>query len=87
MEITSYEWDFDDGSTAAGKSVDHKFDEKGTYDVTLTVADEAGNTDTDTVTITVEKKDGGENRTPGFTILTLLFSITVITIYWYRKRL
>ncbi len=85
--ITSYEWDFDDGSTAIGKSVDHKFDEKGTYEVTLTVTDEAGNTDTDTVTITVEKKDDGENGIPGFTILTLLFSITVITIYRYRKRL
>ncbi|MFW6176444.1 MAG: PQQ-binding-like beta-propeller repeat protein, partial [Thermoplasmatota archaeon] len=35
--IYSYEWDFDDGSTVSGKTVEHRFDEKGTYNVTLTV--------------------------------------------------
>ncbi|MFW6176359.1 MAG: PKD domain-containing protein [Thermoplasmatota archaeon] len=79
VEITSYEWDFDDGTTATGKTVTHKFDEKGTYEVTLTVSDEAGNTDTDTVTVTVEKKD--DNGAPGFTIGVIVLSITLILLY------
>ncbi|MFW6176330.1 MAG: PKD domain-containing protein, partial [Thermoplasmatota archaeon] len=83
-EITSYEWDFDDGTTANGETVNHKFDEKGTYEVKLTVTDEAGNTDTDTVTVKVEKKD--DNGTPGFTIIFLLLSITLIELYRYKKR-
>ncbi|MFW5928089.1 MAG: PKD domain-containing protein, partial [Thermoplasmatota archaeon] len=78
-EITSYEWDFDDGTTANGETVTHKFDEKGTYEVTLTVSDEAGNTDTDTVTVTVEKKD--DNGAPGFTIGVIVLSITLILLY------
>ncbi|MFP4052210.1 MAG: PKD domain-containing protein, partial [Thermoplasmata archaeon] len=41
VEITSYEWDFDDGTTDTGEIVKHKFEEKGTYEVTLTVTDEA----------------------------------------------
>ena len=40
--ITDYTWDFDDGSTDTGASVDHTFYDKGTYSVTLTVTDSSG---------------------------------------------
>ena len=40
--IVSYTWDFDDGSTDTGESVDHTFYDKGTYSVTLTVTDSSG---------------------------------------------
>ena len=40
--ITDYTWDFDDGSTNTGVSVDHTFIDKGTYGVTLTVIDSSG---------------------------------------------
>ena len=40
--ITDYTWDFDDGSTDTGASVDHTFIDKGTYGVTLTVTDSSG---------------------------------------------
>ncbi|MFW5928700.1 MAG: PKD domain-containing protein, partial [Thermoplasmatota archaeon] len=79
-EITSYEWDFDDGTTDTGKTVDHKFDEKGTYEVKLTVTDEAGNTDTDTVTVKVEKKDDNGNGIPGFTLIVFLISISLTVL-------
>ena len=33
----TYEWDFGDGNTATGQSVDHAYTEIGTYFVNLTV--------------------------------------------------
>ncbi len=56
VDVTGYEWDFDDGATDTGETVTHTFDEAGTYDVSLTVEDDAGNTDTDTATVTVTEK-------------------------------
>jgi hypothetical protein len=43
--VVSYSWDFDDGNTATGEEVDHTFAE-GKFNVTLTVKDAAGNTNT-----------------------------------------
>ncbi len=40
--IVSYAWDFGDGSTDTGASVDHTFIDKGNYSVTLTVSDSSG---------------------------------------------
>lgn len=40
--IVSYTWDFDDGSTASGRTVGHAFNSADTYIVTLTVADALG---------------------------------------------
>ncbi|MHA2003124.1 MAG: PKD domain-containing protein, partial [Candidatus Thorarchaeota archaeon] len=53
--IASYEWDFMDGSTSTGQSTSHVFANPGTYYVTLTVTDNDGGRDTDTVVITAEK--------------------------------
>ncbi|MFW6375638.1 MAG: PKD domain-containing protein [Thermoplasmatota archaeon] len=55
VEIVSYQWNFD-GESVKGEEVEHEFDEIGIYEATLTVTDEAGNTDSDSVIITVEKK-------------------------------
>ena len=52
--IVSYEWDFGDGTTGAGKTVNHIYEKPGTYNVTLTVKDAAGNYATDSITITVQ---------------------------------
>ena len=40
--IASYQWDFDDGSTASGATPSHEFDSSGTYTVALSVTDTAG---------------------------------------------
>jgi len=40
--ITNYEWDFDDGETAIGKTAVHTFIEKGVYQVSLAVIDSTG---------------------------------------------
>jgi len=46
--VVTYTWDFDDGDTATGEEVNHTFVE-GKYNVTLTVTDAAGNTNTSEV--------------------------------------
>ncbi|MFB6235805.1 MAG: PKD domain-containing protein [Halopenitus sp.] len=62
--IASYEWDFDDGTTATGEVVSHTFTETGTYEVKLTLTDEGGNTDTDTVFIEVSEGPSIDIREP-----------------------
>lgn len=54
VAIVSYEWDFGDGTTGTGKTTTHNYTEPGVYNVTLTVKDAAGNSDTDSITVTVE---------------------------------
>jgi uncharacterized membrane protein len=40
----SYTWDFGDGATATGATVQHTYDEAGTYTITLTASNSQGNT-------------------------------------------
>jgi PKD repeat protein len=58
--IVTYSWAFnDDGAvTLTGSSPTHRFDNPGTFIVTLTVTDASGNSDTDTVVITVTATTG-----------------------------
>ncbi len=43
-EVLFYSWNFGDGSTAKGRSVEHAFTKPGTYTVVLTVTDNRGAT-------------------------------------------
>jgi len=54
LGIVSYEWDFGDGTTGNGIVTSHTYTEPGTYKAMLTVKDEAGNSDTDSITVNVE---------------------------------
>ena len=51
--ITSYAWQYGDGSTDTGSVVSHVYTVAGTYTVRLTVTDDDGATDTETRTLTV----------------------------------
>ena len=51
--ITSYVWNFGDGVTKTGVTTDNSFSVAGVYDVTLTVTDSVGATNTTSRTITV----------------------------------
>lgn len=54
--IVEYEWDFDDGSQAFGRTPRHAYEQPGTYDVTLTVTDEHGAVDTANTTIEIANR-------------------------------
>ncbi|MGM0404827.1 MAG: NosD domain-containing protein [Thermoplasmatota archaeon] len=56
VNIYSYEWDLGDGEIKTGKQINYTFDEVGNYTIELTVTDEAGNDNTDTLNITVKEK-------------------------------
>ena len=51
--IVSYRWDLGDGTTRVGENIVHAYSEAGDFTVTLTVADEAGNEEKDTIKISV----------------------------------
>lgn len=51
--IAGYAWDFGDGSHGTGVTTSHTYDEGGTYEVTLTVTDDDGATDSITKDVTV----------------------------------
>ncbi|WP_304621894.1 malectin domain-containing carbohydrate-binding protein [Robertkochia aurantiaca] len=54
LGIASYSWDFGDGNTSEEADPVHTFTQVGIYEVTLTVTDIVGLTDTETISITVE---------------------------------
>jgi len=51
--ITSYEWDFGDNTTDAGKIANHTYTLEGTYTITLNVTDNQGLWNTTSKTLTV----------------------------------
>jgi PKD repeat protein len=51
--ITSYGWDFGDGTTGTGATTTHAYGAAGTYSITLTVTDNRGGTNATTRTVTV----------------------------------
>jgi heat shock protein HslJ len=52
-DIASYMWDFGDGDTGEGASVEHAFAQPGFYTVTLTVIDADGQTGSATLELTI----------------------------------
>ena len=57
--IVEYDWSFGDGFSASGPQVSHSYNREGTFTVTLTVTDNDGSQDTDTLFVVV---DSSENR-------------------------
>lgn len=84
-EIESYHWDFGDGKTAIGETVQHTYNSVGTYTVTLTVTDDEGSGDNESVTITI-KASSSSDGTPGFDVAIVLIAFASIIFYMRRKR-
>jgi parallel beta-helix repeat protein len=84
--IISYDWDFGDGSSGTGKTTSHDYTNAGTYTVTLTVRDAAGNQAANTMLVTV-------NSTGGFpwwillvALLIAVVVIIVVLVFWKRRK-
>ncbi|MBU4509481.1 PKD domain-containing protein [bacterium] len=65
--IISYQWDFKDGNTGNGETVNHTFSSTGSYNVKLTVTDNEGATDTTTKNITITETLSNQSPTASFT--------------------
>jgi PKD repeat protein len=59
----TYLWDFKDGSTSTLQNPEHTYDSAGTYNVSVTVADSAGNSTQKTIEIEVTT-GGGTSSLP-----------------------
>lgn len=59
--IQTYKWDFGDGDTGEGPLVNHTFTDPGTYDVTLSLTTDDGETRnrTETVEVTADRPEQG----------------------------
>ena len=64
--IINYVWNFKDGNTGNGETVNHTFSSIGSYNVELTVTDNEGATDSTTKTITVTETPN-QSPTASFT--------------------
>jgi len=83
--IVSYEWNFGDETNRTGKTTTHTYKSPGTYDVTLTVKDEAGNTATSTRRVTVLSVEAFPMWIAGAIVATIAILAIAIAIV-LRKR-
>ncbi|WP_158543277.1 PKD domain-containing protein [Dyella psychrodurans] len=77
--ITSYAWNFGDGSTSTAASPSHTYTAAGTYTVSLEVTDNTGATNTKTGSVTVSSGSGGHpvaSFTDSVSGLTVAFTNT-----------
>jgi len=84
--IVSYAWDFGDGNTGTGITPTHAYETEGTYIVTLTVTDAAGNFNTVTILTTVEEEAAAEF--PFWVLIPIIATIVAVVVVWYflKKR-
>ncbi len=76
--IVDYTWDFGDGTTAGGVIVSHTYTEKGVYEVTLEVRDDAGKTAERT------KSVEALNRAPVARFTTNVYTTAVHQPVWFN---
>jgi len=86
--IVSYDWDFGDESFGIGVSSVHVYTRPGVYIVTLTVADEAGNSSQDSCAVTV--LGSSEGLPMWFVGVVSLVAVGVavgaVRVFWCSKK-
>jgi len=85
LGIVSYEWDFGNGVTGTGETATCTYTNKGTYTVTLTVKDAAGNEGTHQITVTVTTP---EEFLPWLIVGGAAVAITAaaVAVFWKKRK-
>jgi len=90
--ITSYQWDFGDGSTGEGIYLNHTYVLEGNYTVKLTVTDEHEGQTNSTTYANISIQSNGQNGNvdeddgfPGFELIFVLIA-SIIILFWIKKR-
>jgi chitodextrinase len=93
-----YRWDFGDNNVVTGMIVQHSFRDPDTYDVTLSVTDDNGDTNSATISIRVEpvspESEGGEEGANAFEkyvlplgiIVIIVIIILVVVVLYHRRK-
>ncbi len=76
--IVSYDWNFGDGASDSGVNVSHSYADGGDFDVSLTVTDDGGASNTSTRTITVVDPNGG----PSISLTASVNNRGRVTLNW-----
>jgi PKD repeat protein len=84
--ITSYSWDFGDGTTGTGVSVSHSYTAAGTFVAKLTVSDDKGKSSSSTKSIVASSSTQPPTTIAAPTSLTVSVSKTkAVTLKWADK--
>jgi len=86
MGTVSYQWDFGDDATGTGKTTTHTYTNSGTYTVTLTVKDAAGNSATNSITVTVHSAEGFPMWIVAAGVAIAAIGIAVAATFLLKKR-
>ncbi len=89
--ITSYSWDFGDGSTGGGVTPNHTYISHGNYTVNLTISDNNGLQSKGATYANISKKvnggsNGGGKGIPGFEVIFVIMAIAAILFFKRYKR-
>jgi len=84
--IVDYEWDFGDETTGTGVTTTHTYTSPGDYTVTLTVRDAAGNSDTESITVTITAPSEGLSSWMIVIAAIILILLAVVGIILFRRR-
>lgn len=85
--IISYEWNFGDGTTGTGITTTHIYTNLGTYVVTLTVRDAAGNSGTNSINVAVSSTEGFPMWAVGVTIAAIAIVAAATALFWKKRKL
>jgi len=98
--VLSYSWTFGDGTSGSGQIITHSYQLSGNYTVTLWVEDSSNHTSSKTVDMSISEvsfnNDANDNstdigdesnkKTPGFHVVVLLFSFSLILLLKRRMK-
>jgi len=84
--LVAYDWSCGDGMNDTGVTIAHVYDVPGTYTVTLTVRDAAGNFGTHAVTVTVLQRPSSDQVSLPLVILAIFVICALVAVPLYIMR-